>query len=42
MIVYLGAITGLCGVEREWIAIPDSAPILSREWQYDPRGEFPE
>lgn len=42
MIVYLGAITGLCGVEREWIAIPDSAPIFSREWQYDPRGEFPE
>jgi len=40
MIVYLGAITGLCGAEREWDAIPDSAVVAWREWEYRPGGEY--
>ncbi len=42
MIVYLGAITGLCGIEREWIAIPDSTGNVSDEWECCPREGFPE
>jgi O-antigen ligase len=41
MIVYLGGITGLCGMTREWNAIGNSEAVASRGWRCCSRGEFP-